>query len=80
MKRFIKVYLTLLIVTVLTTNLVLVLLYGQRFLFNASNGLTSPDPAASAAVFYLNATVLAVFLIFWLIAYYYYKNSDTNYR
>lgn len=80
MKRFVKVYLTLLVVTILTTNLVLVLVYGQQFLFSATDGLPSVDSATSAAAFYLNATVLGVFLIFWLIAYYYYKNSHTNYR
>jgi hypothetical protein len=78
MKRFIKVYLTLLVVTVLATNLVLVLLYGQHFLFKASDGAAEEGVAVQAAAFYLNATVLLVFLVFWLIAYYHYKRTNNH--
>jgi len=78
MKRFIKVYLTLLVVVLLATNLVLVLAYGKQFLYSAADGLTEADTVVKSAVIYLNLVVLAIFVLFWLIAHYFYRGSKKD--
>lgn len=78
MKRFVKVYLTLLIVSVLTVNFILVLLYGQQFLFRAAGDGILEETGAQTAAFYINGAILAVFIVFWLIARHYFRQARSS--
>lgn len=75
MKRFVKVYLTMFVVAILTTNLVLVLIYGQQFLFSATTDSLTQNTEINRVVFIINGVVIVIFAIFWAVANYYYQQS-----
>lgn len=75
MKRFVKVYLTMFVVAVLATNLILVLMYGKQFLLNALVVDQARGAGANQMIFLVNGVVIVIFVIFWFIADYYYKQS-----
>ncbi|MEX1123702.1 MAG: hypothetical protein WEC81_00835 [Patescibacteria group bacterium] len=78
MKRFTKVYLTLLIVTIIVANLALVLIYGQQFLFSANSDNVIEGVTTNNLIIGINLIVLVIFWLFWLIAQHYYRQSKIN--
>lgn len=68
MKRFVKIYVTLFIFSVVITNLVMILLYGRQFLWQAAGDELVETISLGETLLLINAALVGLFVFLWWLA------------